>query len=72
MASRDARGRAILSKATARPRFDRLRRRTNTKIAADDPERQAEALAAAVRRINRRFSPETVRWAADLVAERPR
>jgi hypothetical protein len=66
------RGRAILSKATARPQIDRLGRRTTYKITADDPKRQAEALSVAIRRINRRFGPSTVVWAADLIAERPR
>jgi hypothetical protein len=42
-----ARGRAILTKARARPLFDRLGRRTTYKIAADDPEPQDERLRAA-------------------------
>jgi hypothetical protein len=66
------RGREILSKATARPQFGRLGRRTNSKITAGHLERQAEALRVAVRQINRRFGPSTVRWAVDLIAEGPR
>jgi hypothetical protein len=62
------RGRALHHGTNARPQFDRLGRRTNSKITADDLERQAEALRVAVKQINRRFGPATVRWAADLVA----
>jgi hypothetical protein len=68
-----ARGRDLdLGGTSARPQFRRLGRRANSRVAADDAERQAEALRVAVRQINGRFGPATVRWAANLVAERPR
>jgi hypothetical protein len=63
----ESRGRAILSKANARPRKERLGRLLNP-----ESKRTSESLQAAVRRINRRFGPSTVVWAADLIAERPR
>jgi hypothetical protein len=65
----EQRGRDLLLGTKARPRFERLDRRLNHKSRRDERGSQAERLADAVATIKRRFGPDAIALAADLIAE---
>jgi hypothetical protein len=60
-------GRANLSKAKARPQSERFGRLLDHRFRAAHKPRQDERLRAAVAAIKRRFVPDAIAFAADLL-----